>query len=372
LARYNPDGTLDTSFGGGSGKVHTLAPCFYAPYGRVGDVAIRQDGKIVGTVGMADGDGNCKNAGFLVRYHPDGSLDTSFGIDGAVSTSYGLWSVALQPTNEKIVTATGYYGETVARYNTNGLLDTSFGAGGIVTMPSGHFTSGDSVAFDPEGKIVVAGRTFRAVPEVDVFSVFRFTADGSFDTSFDGDGIVMTPPSPEHSFCTSVVIQTNGKILAAGSSRSDFALARYNANGSLDTTFAGGDGITTVDFNNSRDYAYDLELDNQGRAIVVGESDGRFAIARFLGDSIPMSGVNISGRVTTPSGAGVRNAVVSLTDTHGITQLATTGSFGFYSFVNIPPGGNLTVSISSRRYRFAPRTITADGNLTGVDFVGLE
>jgi len=90
----------------------------------------------------------------------------------------------------------------------------------------------------------------------------------------------------------SAAIQPDGKIVAAGSSKgingtSDFTLVRYNGDGSLDGSFGGGDGITTVDFNNSSDGASDVALDSQGRAVVVGASGGMFAIARFLGDPTP-------------------------------------------------------------------------------------
>jgi Carboxypeptidase regulatory-like domain len=82
--------------------------------------------------------------------------------------------------------------------------------------------------------------------------------------------------------------------------------------------------------------------------------------------------VTISGRVTTPGGLALRNAIVTLTDANGTRRTATTGSLGFYSFSNLPAGQQYTATISSRRYRFTPRTITADGNLTNIDFVGLE
>ncbi len=82
--------------------------------------------------------------------------------------------------------------------------------------------------------------------------------------------------------------------------------------------------------------------------------------------------VTVSGRVTTPSGQGLRNAVVSLTDSLGVRQTATTSSFGFYSFANIPTGETYTVSVASRLYRLTPRTITVNDNLTDIDFVGLE
>ncbi|MEQ1604281.1 MAG: carboxypeptidase regulatory-like domain-containing protein [Pyrinomonadaceae bacterium] len=84
------------------------------------------------------------------------------------------------------------------------------------------------------------------------------------------------------------------------------------------------------------------------------------------------SEVSISGRVTTPGGQGLRNAVVSMTDSQGVRRMATTSSFGLYSFSDIPPGQSYTISVSSRRYRFAPRTLVIDNDLTGIDFTGLE
>lgn len=82
--------------------------------------------------------------------------------------------------------------------------------------------------------------------------------------------------------------------------------------------------------------------------------------------------VSISGRVTTPAGLGVRNAVVVLTDPQGVRQTATTSSFGIYSFTSVPTGVLYVVGVSSKRYRFAPRSITPTANLANIDFVGLE
>jgi predicted outer membrane repeat protein len=86
----------------------------------------------------------------------------------------------------------------------------------------------------------------------------------------------------------------------------------------------------------------------------------------------PLTTASISGRVTTPSGLGLRNAVVALTDLQGARRTATTSSFGIYAFSNIPTGINYVVSVSSKRYRFAPQNIAVSGNLANVDFTGLE
>lgn len=84
------------------------------------------------------------------------------------------------------------------------------------------------------------------------------------------------------------------------------------------------------------------------------------------------SGASIEGRVTTPAGQGLRNATVILTDGQGVRRTAVTSSFGIYSFTNVPTGGSYILTVSSKRYRFAPRTVPVNGNLTGVDLIGLE
>jgi len=81
---------------------------------------------------------------------------------------------------------------------------------------------------------------------------------------------------------------------------------------------------------------------------------------------------NISGRVTTPGGLGLRNAVVSLIDPDGVRRNSTTSSFGIYSFNNVATGTLYTVTVASKRYRFTPLSQQFGGNLSNLDFVGLE
>ena len=290
VVRYNPDGSLDTTFGGGSGKV--LTPLDYFGLGST-DVAIQPDGKIL--VVLFQFDLNDNDYGLLIRYNADGSPDTSFGMGssvfgtGSVYSQLPIGSVVVQPADGKIVVNEGYLRNSpgIARYNTNGSLDTGFGSGGRVTLPGFEL---NSLAIDSAGKIVAAGGS--GSESTFEFALLRFNVDGSPDSSFDGDGIVTTPSLQ---YANSIVIQSDGKIVAAGyrpgPGNYDLALARYNANGSLDNTFGGGDGITTVDFNNSSDFGAAVALDNQGRAVVVGGtgqvggSSYMFAIARFLGDA---------------------------------------------------------------------------------------
>lgn len=88
--------------------------------------------------------------------------------------------------------------------------------------------------------------------------------------------------------------------------------------------------------------------------------------------SAPVSQYQLSGRVTTPDSRGLRNATVTLTDSQGVARTATTSSFGFYAFDNVATGSSYTLAVSSRRYRYAPRSLQIDSSLTDVDFVGLE
>lgn len=99
----------------------------------------------------------------------------------------------------------------------------------------------------------------------------------------------------------------------------------------------------------------------------------------FLVDDVELQAItnaptlaSMTGRVTTPTGTNLRNAAVSLIDEQGVRITATTSSFGIFSFSNVPTGRNYTMTVASKRYRFTPRTFLLTGNLTAVDFVGLE
>jgi uncharacterized delta-60 repeat protein len=302
LARYNVDGSLDATFGVG-GRVITGS---LGISGAASDVVIQPDGKIV-AAGNSN-EVNYPNGGFAVyRYNSNGSLDTSFDGDGRVITPIGssiafATTVRIQPDG-KIVAAGfsidgSYRNEfAVVRYNGDGSLDTTFDGDGIVTTQT---SQQDEVYFSsviqPDGKIIVAGS--RSINSNETgFALIRYNGNGSLDTTFGAGGVVTTQVGL-HSGARAVALQPDGKIVASGSSSGvgnsgDFAVVRYNANGSLDTAF-GGDGISTVDFGSSNDQANGMALDGQGRAVVVGTSDGRFAIARFLGGAPSSSCLSVN------------------------------------------------------------------------------
>ena len=197
----------------------------------------------------------------LTRYNTDGSLDTSFDGDGKVTTAIGssyavAYSVAIQ-ADGKIV-AGGYSADasdhdvfTLARYNPDGSLDTSFDGDGITTTTIMGSVGAVvfSVALQADGKIVAAGYTTNGI-QTD-FALARFNPDGSLDAGFGDDGTLSTSIGSENDAAASVAIQADGKIVAAGSSDSGgygrFALASYNTDGSLDSSFD-GDGMLTTSF----------------------------------------------------------------------------------------------------------------------------
>jgi uncharacterized delta-60 repeat protein len=235
LARYNPDGSLDTSFG-----THGLVS---APIGRASALAIQSDGKIV--VG-----GNSAAGALLARYSPDGSLDPAFGDHGVTTTSIGIasgiGSLVLQK-NGKIIAGgfanlNGPYLITLARYNQDGSLDASFGNRGVVVSALGT-TIGDTLALQSDGKVVVGGTT----PTVPYrWRLARYLSDGSLDSSFGSRGTVTTQvvgSSP--SFVDALAIQPDGKIVAGGVGADLVDLARYNPSGSLDSTFGTGGTVAS-------------------------------------------------------------------------------------------------------------------------------
>ena len=304
LVRYNTDGTLDTTFGIG-GKVMTGG-------GRC--VTIQDDGKIVVA-------GSTSDDFALARYNSDGVLDSTFGIGGKVTTDfdgdtdYGH-SVSIQDDGKIVVagqtmTSSGY-NFALARYKANGDLDQTFGdEGKTITDFSGDRDMGYSVAIQDDGKIVVAGQTANfdsgMIEGDSQFALARYNTNGMLDATFGIDGMVTTDFSKKYNKSLSVVIQDNGKIVVAGYSGtysywilgSNFALARYEANGDLDTTF-GTDGKVITDFDGSNDFGISVTIQDNGKIVVTGTTDtmppilgghGTFGLARYKGD--PTQRVNI-------------------------------------------------------------------------------
>lgn len=311
---YAADGDMDPFFGGGDGLVTTN---FHNTSDDARAVAIQDDGKIV-VVGTTHITGTNYNFS-VARYHPDGSPDKTFSFDGHLTTDIygnnlyddGANAVAIQPVDGKIVAAGHYYGVNFAavRYNPDGSLDTSFG-NFVPQNGRGHYHLGYEVALGvaiqpSDGKIVLVGYTYDDPGDPADFAVLRLNTDGTLDTSFSGDGWAITDFFGGVDEARAVVIRHDGKIIVAGNaqvsgSNYDFAVAQYNANGSLDTTFS-NDGKATVNFFGADDGAYALAIQPADGKIVLAGANWldccgyNFAVARLHADGRPDLTFDIDG-----------------------------------------------------------------------------
>jgi uncharacterized delta-60 repeat protein len=244
-------------------------------------VALQADGKVV-VVGSSATDF------FVARFNPDGSLDTAFDTDGIKTIDFGgtdkANAVAIQADGKIVVagsTTAGTGGDfAVARLNADGSLDTSFDGDGkrFVNFNNG-LDQAFAVALQADGKIVVVGtdNTITA----GAFAIARLNpADGSLDNTFDTDGKKTIDFTAGQDVARAVAVQADGKIVVAGNTNSDFALVRLNAaDGSLDNTFD-TDGKRTIDFGGS-DLARGLAIQTDGKIVVVGSNGTDFSVARL-------------------------------------------------------------------------------------------
>lgn len=342
-------GALDGSFGGGDGLASTS---FGAGSDAAQAIAVQRDGKSV-SVGCSQlGVANCasfSNTGgnpvtaqfALVRHNRDGSLDTSFGAGGRVLTALPgaryavLKAVAIQ-SDGKIVVAGGVRttdGSTpgtrvdffVARYTSRGNLDTSFGGGkGYTITPFGDFRDqANGLALLSGGKILLAGVSDQAPagnsPSDEDFALARYNADGTPDTSFSGDGRLTTAFSTKNDGAGDVIVTRSGKYVAAGQASNaaggfEFAVARYDTSGSLDTTF-GGDGRQTTAFGTTGDdIGSGVREQSDGKLVVSGEATpggstgSDFGLVRYLANGNLDPTFGTGGRVTTDFGGGFDSA----------------------------------------------------------------
>ncbi|MBK8466240.1 MAG: hypothetical protein IPL32_10455 [Chloracidobacterium sp.] len=329
VVRYNTNGSLDTTFDG-DGRVTTpvLSGDDFAR-----SVAIQSDGKIV----VAGYSTNGANNDFaVVRYNSNGSLDTTFDSDGKVTTAVlssndNAYSAAVQADGKIVLVGSSNNGVdfdfAVVRYNSNGSLDTSFDGDGKVTTAVLGADNANSVALQPDGKIVAVGSSSITFGSNIDFAVVRYNSNGTLDNTFDGDGKVTTPVLSSSDAASAVALQPDGKIVAAGQSSAgatfDFAVVRYNVDGSLDNTFDGDGKVTTPVL--SDDLAYGVAIQPNGMIVAAGSStnvsDYDFSVVRYNG------AVCSSPTATdTPTNTATPTATATATATNTPTATPTCAS----------------------------------------------
>jgi uncharacterized delta-60 repeat protein len=282
IARFNTDGTLDQGFGSGGYQTTEFIEDSYAiDYAQA--VAIQPDGKIVVSGEQFGGGGGDVP---VARYNPDGTPDSSFDSDGKVLIDFpGVFeegnSIVIQPDGKIVIGGSTNqidFDFALCRLNSNGSLDGGFGAGGIVTTTFGYQDIIYGLALQPDGKILATGNT--SLPngfEGFDYCTVRYKTDGSVDSGFGTNGRVTTDFDGGLDFAAGIARQPDGKIVVVGGAPVNdqfvFGVVRYSANGVPDSGF-GNSGKQTTAFN-----GYDI-----ANAVAI-ENDGRIVVAGFTGNS---------------------------------------------------------------------------------------
>lgn len=309
VSRYNPDGSLDTTFGDVVNGQHTgTATSTIVPAA----IALQSDGKIV--VGGSAGSGAA-----VARFNADGSLDTTFNGTGTVLTTglTGINALAIQPNGYIVAAGTvavqGADGQSgAARYDPTGTLDPSFGEGGIetITYPQGLTSLADAIGLQPQanGNLdpVLGGWSCTATSTGN-FYLTRLNPNGSIDTTFATSGFLtgnFVANDAAGELDSSLVVQPNNMIVAAGRANHDFALLRCTANGQLDTNFGTGGKVTT-DFGGV-DAATSVSLESDGKIVAAGYTNfsagntaNQFAAARYNANGTLDTSFGTGGTITT-------------------------------------------------------------------------
>jgi uncharacterized delta-60 repeat protein len=322
LSRYNRNGTLDRRFGDG-GRVTT--DFFGDSWDFLSALVVQRDGKLV-AAGSAASIAGVNGDFALVRYNRDGSLDPTFGTGGKVTTDFGAWesayALALQADGKLV--AVGFTDDglvqdfALARYNTDGSLDPTFGTGGKVTTDfAGRFDFADAVVVLPDGRLVAAGATDTGT-RLD-FALARYRPDGTLDATFGAGGTVTTDFAGDAEHINDLVLQADGKLVAAGytiaAGQTEFALARYDRDGDLDPRF-GAQGTVVTDVGEGAGLAADLALQADGKLVAAGTAYtpsgvGSFALVRYNHDGQLDHRFGDAGMVFTDfGGSASANALV--------------------------------------------------------------
>lgn len=306
IARFNTNGTIDSSFDTDGKQTTLVGDASSTSY----SVALQDDGKTV-LAGYAIIAGINRFA--VTRYNTDGSLDKSFNGTGVQIANLGSDiqignSVALQKNGKIIIAGYTLNGSNndfaVARFNTDGSPDNTFDTDGLLTTDIQN-TSDDyagSVAIQNDEKIIVAG--YSVINNNAAFVLVRYNTDGGLDNTFDKDGKLEGDYNQGNTSFNATVVQLDGKVITAGrtwnGSNFDFAIVRYNTDGSLDGTFS-DDGKQVTDFG-ADDEAISLVVQPDGKIIVGGSSNIKFALARYNTDGSLDAGFSEDGKITIAMG----------------------------------------------------------------------
>jgi uncharacterized delta-60 repeat protein len=295
LVRYKADGSLDTSFNSPFGYTIYDLPTSPADYARA--LAIQTNGYILQG-------GYCTNGGTffcLTRYQTDGSTDFSFNspngyqIPNIIPTNHNYANTLVLQSDGKILQG-GYCNNTgaaeprrfcVMRYDSDGAIDSGFGSGGYVLydIPVSNYDFANSLILQSDGKIIQGGTCYNS--GTDQFCIVRYNADGSIDSTFGTSGyVIFDLPDSSYDQASAIALQTNGKIIQAGtctiSGTEQFCIVRYNVDGSIDSTFGtNGYFIYQVPGTTWNTLGRSIVIQSDGKILLGGTCDNKFCIVKI-------------------------------------------------------------------------------------------
>jgi uncharacterized delta-60 repeat protein len=376
IVRYNADGSLDTTFGGGDGIVTTDIVAGTATDGAQA-VLVQADGRIV-VAGFANFPTTTTGSDFvLARYTADGVLDASFGGgDGIVTTavspangSDGARALLQLPDGRFVVVGQAASDVALARYTAEGVLDTTFGTAGVVTTPLLGVDAAAGVVRLSDGKLLVGGWSVGAGDQS--FAIVRYNENGSPDPTFGSNGVVLTSFGPTSAQAVGIEVLADGKIVLGGNAFSDFAVARYNADGSLDATFRAEERIAATE---GVYFSYSVPADR------FADPDGdvlTYSAAQSDGSDLPawlfFEPATRSLNGMAPSGSPDVHVRVTATDPAGLSA-----SYAYWIYTNsaptaLAPSGIVATHLATSNFA-AGVALQADGKivLTGSGLVATQ
>lgn len=329
FARYNSNGIPDNSFGNSGTKI------FNSSLSYLFDIELQSDGKIV-AVGAEYGTSQPDIT--IMRTTTTGVLDNTFGGTGIVTVSLTgsdyAQALTIQQDGKYLMAGEHCVGPTTVmiayRCNTNGTPDNTFGTNGTVQIQPGgsNETYANDVIQLADGTILLGGST-RTGTNMN-FCIAKISATGTLVNTFGTNGIAITTLTPLDDDAYAMAVQSDGKILLAGRSGyqysnppSDFAMVRYNANGTIDNTF-GTNGIVVWDVDQG-DIFRDIEIQADGKIVVGGTSNGTFITARFNSNGTFDNSFGNSGVVTTTMSMGVDAFDIALQSDGNVLIAGATG-----------------------------------------------
>jgi uncharacterized delta-60 repeat protein len=274
LARLLTNGTLDSSFGT-NGKVIIN----FSQYDTADSIALQSDGKIL----IGGHTYYSSNDDFIaIRLDTNGVLDNTFSADGITNTDLGSrdmgYSITSLPNQSVLLVGESGWGVGIVKYSLDGQLDNTFGQGGKVVLSNFSHSDVIKVVTATDGKIFIGSDTNSGSNRD--FSIIRLNSNGSIDTTFANQGRASFDFNGKNDYLSDLILLPDGKIYLTGSSTGDFSALRLNANGSLDTTF-GTNGQVITDLGGSDDTSYSAAIQNDGKLVLAGKSNGNFAVIRY-------------------------------------------------------------------------------------------